>query len=99
MKLYTISELEKFSLKEINQIINSRYQLFSKLMNDAIVGKNIESIGSKAKEINGKEEKISFSIKNIEYKDNDKPHLGSDVAIIPINLYLDGYNSKGKMGT
>jgi hypothetical protein len=99
MKLYTISELEKLSSDEIIEIINSRYKLFTKLTNDAIIGKKVETIGSKAKEINGRQEKRSFPIKNIEYLENKNPLFGQDVAIIPINIILDGYDSKSKNGT
>jgi hypothetical protein len=99
MKLYTISELEQLTTEEINDILQSRCKLRSKMINYYIKGKKIQSNCSKIEEIYGKKEKTFFNIKDIQYHEKDRVSFSEDVIIAPTNVYLDGYNSKGKIGS
>lgn len=99
MKLYTISELEQLTSEEINDILHSRCKILTTMVKDAFLGEEINSVGSKSEEINGKKEKFVCQIQDIQYHAKEKAWAGEYFIISPINIYLAVYDSKSKTGS
>jgi hypothetical protein len=94
MKFYTMSELEKLTKKEINNILVERSELCAFLVKNALLGKTIESdMGNKLGE---DEESLVFQIKDITYHNTKYIFYNEKNTDISINIYLDGYSCTTK---
>jgi hypothetical protein len=91
MKLYTFEELEKFTKKDIKNILTERAKMCGSLLNDALIGKTIESEGN-----DEEEEPLNFKIKEIIYHPSKELSINEKFIAIPVNIYLEDYNCTTK---